>query len=123
MANNKTIIVGASGQVGSHLIKRLSENGIPAIALVRNPEKIKNLDLEVRHADLVEIEQVIESFQGISTAFLLSPENPRSNDIIGDTRQAVENYKRAVSENAVKRIVCLSCIGAHKEGGTGNMLM
>jgi uncharacterized protein YbjT (DUF2867 family) len=123
MENNKTIIVGASGQVGYHLIKRLSENGIPAIALVRNPEKIKNLNLEVRQADLFDTEQVIKSFQGISTAFLLTPENPSSNDIIGDTKRIVENYKRAVIENGVKRIVCLSCIGAHNQGDTGNILM
>lgn len=76
MENNKTIIVGASGQVGYHLIKRLSENGIPAIALVRNPEKIKNLNLEVRQADLFDTEQVIKSFQGISTAFMTSLETP-----------------------------------------------
>lgn len=81
------------------------------------------MNLEVRQADLFDTEQVIKSFQGISTAFLLTPENPSSNDIIGDTKRIVENYKRAVIENGVKRIVCLSCIGAHNQGDTGNILM
>jgi uncharacterized protein YbjT (DUF2867 family) len=123
MESDMNIIVGATGQVGAHLIKRLSEKGIPAIALVRNPEKIKNLKLKFRQADLFDTEQVIKSFEGISTAFLLTPENPGSNDIIGDTKQIIENYKKAVKANGVKRIVCLSCIGAHIEGETGNILM
>lgn len=117
------IIVGASGQIGSHLTKRLLDKGIPAIAVVRNPEKVKDENFKVRHADLFNLDQVVNAFKGGTTAFLLTPENPSSNDIIKDTKNIIENYKKAVEENKIQRIVILSCIGAHIEGKTGNILM
>lgn len=117
------IIVGASGQIGSHLTKRLLDKGIPAIAVVRNPEKVKDENFKVRHADLFNLDQVVNAFKGGTTAFLLTPENPSSNDIIRDTKNIIENYRKAIEENKIQRIVCLSCIGAHIEGKTGNILM
>lgn len=117
------IIVGASGQIGSHLTKRLLDKGIPAIAVVRNPEKVKDENFKVRQADLFNLDQVVNAFKGGTTAFLLTPENPSSNDIIRDTKNIIENYRKAVEENKIQRIVCLSCIGAHIEGKTGNILM
>jgi len=117
------IIVGASGQVGSHLTKRLLDIGIPTIAVVRNPVKVKDKKIQVRQADLFNTDQVVNAFKGGVTAFLLTPENPSSEDIIGDTKKILSNYKKAVEENKIQRIVCLSCIGAHIEGKTGNILM
>jgi uncharacterized protein YbjT (DUF2867 family) len=117
------IIVGASGQVGSHLTERLLDKGIPAIAVVRNQEKIKDESFIVRQADLFNLEQVVNAFNGGTTAFLLTPENPSSNDIIKDTKKIIENYRKAVEEKKIQRIVCLSCIGAHIEGKIGNILM
>lgn len=117
------IIVGASGQIGSHLTKRLLDKGIPAIAVVRNPKKVKDENFKVRQADLFNLDQVVNAFKGGTTAFLLTPENPSSNDIIRDTKNIIENYRKAVEENKIQRIVCLSCIGAHIEGKTGNILM
>ena len=117
------IIVGASGQIGSHMTKRLLDKGIPAIAVVRNPEKVKDENFKVRQADLFNLDQVVNAFKGGTTAFLLTPENPSSNDIIKDTKNIIENYRKAVEENKIQRIVCLSCIGAHIEGKTGNILM
>ncbi len=117
------IIVGASGQIGSHLTKRLLDKGIPAIAVVRNPEKVKDENFKVRQADLFNLDQVVNAFKGGTTAILLTPENPSSNDIIRDTKNIIENYRKAIEENKIQRIVCLSCIGAHIEGKTGNILM
>jgi len=117
------IIVGASGQIGSHLTKRLLDKGIPAITVVRNPEKVKDENFKVRQADLFNLDQVVNAFKGGTTAFLLTPENPSSNDIIRDTKNIIENYRKAIEENKIQRIVCLSCIGAHIEGKTGNILM
>ncbi len=117
------IIVGATGQVGSHLINRLIEKNIPSIAVIRNPKKIKNSKIQFRQADLFNSDHVIKAFNGGTSAFLITPENPASNDIIGDTEKIVDNYKKSIEENGIKRIVCLSCIGAHIEGNTGNVIM
>lgn len=123
MKNNVNIIVGASGQVGSYIIDRLLANEIPTIAVVRDPNKLKNSNLPFRQADLFNTDQVVKAFYGATTAFLLTPENPSSNDIIDDTKRIIENYRKAIEANKIKRIICLSSIGAHIEGKSGNLIM
>ena len=117
------IIVGATGQVGSHLISEIRRNGYPVRAVVRNPGKLSDKTIETKTADLFNREQITEAFKGGTTVFLLTPENPGSNDIIGDTKRIVENYNKAIQSAGIKKIVGLSCIGAHIDGNTGNILM
>jgi uncharacterized protein YbjT (DUF2867 family) len=64
-----------------------------------------------------------KAFIGGTTVFVLTPENPVSTDIIEDTKRIVENYRMAIQASGIKRIVGLSCVGAHIEGNTGNILM
>lgn len=117
------IIVGATGQVGSHLISELKNYGLPVRAVVRNPHKFFDRQIETRTADAFEVEQLTEVFSGGTTVFLLTPENPASNDIIGDTKRIVENYRKAIQATGIHKIVALSCMGAHVDDRTGNILM
>ncbi|NDW10177.1 NmrA family NAD(P)-binding protein [Dysgonomonas sp. 520] len=117
------IIVGATGQVGSNLIGELKNSGFPVRAVVRNPDKLSDKTIEARTADLFHLEQLTEAFKGGTTVFVLTPENPTSNDIIEDTKQIVENYKRAIQVTGIKKVVALSCVGAHIDSNTGNILM
>ena len=117
------IIVGATGQVGSNLIKEIKENGFPVRAVVRNPEKLFDKTIETRTADLLDLKQLTEAFKGGTTVFVLTPENPTSTDIIEDTKRIVENYKKAIQATGIKKVVALSCVGAHIDSNTGNVLM
>ncbi|MGV8093145.1 MAG: NAD(P)H-binding protein [Mangrovibacterium sp.] len=117
------IIVGATGQVGSNLISEIKRNGFPVRAVVRNPDKVTDKTIETRIADLFNVDQLTEAFKGGITVFVLTPENPASNDIIGDTKRIVENYRKAIQSTGIKRIVGLSCVGAHIDDNTGNILM
>lgn len=117
------IIVGASGQVGSMVIKEIINNGLNARAVVRNPEKISLKDIEIKKADLFNKEQLTRAFEGGTTAFLLTPENPFSDDVLGDTERIVENYISAIRATGICRVIGLSCVGAHIDSNTGNILM
>ncbi len=117
------IIVGATGQVGSNLINELKNKGFPVRAVVRNPDKLSDKTIETRTADLFNLEQLTEAFNGGTAVFVLTPENPTSNDIIEDTRQIVENYKKAIQATGIKKVVALSCVGSHIDSNTGNVLM
>lgn len=117
------IILGASGQVGSTLIREIVSKGFSARAVVRNPERLFDKHIDTKMADLFNLEQLTEAFKGGTTVFLLTPENPGSEDIIRDTKQLVENCKKAIQTTGIKKIVGLSCIGAHIDGSTGNILM
>lgn len=117
------IIVGATGQIGSHLINELKANGFPVRAIVRNSEKLSDKTIEARKVDLLNVKEVERAFKGGTTAFVLTPENPTSTDIIKDTKRIVENYKRAIQATGIKRVVALSCIGSQINNNTGNILM
>lgn len=117
------IILGASGQVGSSIVNELKNNNLPVRAIVRNQNTDFCNEVEVETADFFDREQLVKALEGGSTVFLLTPEDPASNDIIGETKQIINNYKQAIQATGIKRIVGLSCIGAHVEANTGNVLM
>lgn len=117
------MIVGATGQVGSILLREIRGSGFPVTAVVRNPGKIMDKSTEFRVADLLNAEQLIEAFRGGTTAFVITPEYPTSRDIMEDTWRIVSNYKRAIQAAGIKKVVALSCIGAHIGSNTGNVLM
>ncbi|PTX15072.1 uncharacterized protein YbjT (DUF2867 family) [Pontibacter mucosus] len=117
------IIVGATGQVGSYLISELKSSGYPVRAVVREPTELKAKTIEAKAANLFDAEQLTKAFKGGTTVFVLTPESPASSDIIGETKQIVANYRKAIQEARIRRVVGLSCIGAHVEGSTGNILM
>lgn len=117
------IIVGATGQVGSHVIQRLKQDGYATRAIVRTTDKATDKSNDYRVADLFDAEQLTEAFRGGTAAFLITPENPAAKDIIEDTRHIVHNYKIAIRAAGIRKVVALSCIGAHLEADTGNILM
>lgn len=117
------IIVGATGQVGSNLLREIKRSGFPVTGLVRNPAKIRDKSIEIRVADLLNAQQVMEAFRGGTTAFVITPENPASKDILEETRRIAHNYASAIQAAGIKKVVALSCIGAHIGSNTGNVLM
>jgi len=117
------IIVGSTGQIGSNLINELKNNRFPVRAVVRNPDKLSDKTIEARTADLFNKEHLTEAFKGGTTVFVLTPENPTSTDIIEDTKRIVEHYKKAIQATGIKKVVALSCVGAHIDSNTGNVLM
>ncbi|UOB17962.1 NmrA family NAD(P)-binding protein [Abyssalbus ytuae] len=117
------IILGASGQVGSNIVNALANKNLPVRAIVRNPTSAFGKNIEVKIANFFNQKELIEAFKGGTTVFLLTPENPLSTDIIGETSIIISNYKKAIQANEIKRIVGLSCVGAHVNNNTGNILM
>jgi len=117
------IIVGATGRIGSLVVKAMQHQNLPVRAVVRDPSKLTLTSVEVGKADLMQTDEVVEAFKGGTTALLITPENPASQDIMGDTRRVVENYRQAIIATGIRRMVALSCIGAHLDDNTGNILM
>lgn len=116
------IITGASGQIGSMLIDHLKNDVQPVRAIVRNPHKALK-DVETKVADFFDRQALKRAFQGGHTVFLLTPENPGSADPIGETATIIQNYKEAILDAGIKKIVGLSSHGAQHSSGTGNLEM
>lgn len=119
------IILGATGQIGSMLVDNLIKRGQSVRAVVRNGSKAEGLrskGIEVSIADYFDVEALKKAFQGGSSAFLLTPENPESQDFIGETKTILNNYREAILASGITKIIGLSSNGAQHESGTGNLM-
>jgi len=117
------IVTGASGRVGSALVGELHRRGMPVIAVIRDKDKAGMFGdgVQVRIADIFNANVLAQAFNGGSAAFLVTPENMYSEDVIGDAEKVIENYRKAVIASGIKRIVGLSSMGAHLGEGSGNL--
>lgn len=122
---NMNIILGATGQVGSMLVDNLLDKGQPVRAVVRDGLKaqgLKNKGVEVKIADYLDVEALKKAFQGGSSVFLLTPENPESENFINEIQRIMSNYREAVLSSGISKIVGLSSMGAQHKSGTGNLM-
>lgn len=120
------IILGASGQVGSAIADHLIKNNEPVRAVIRNPEKVADLEsreLEVCIADYFDSEALKNAVKDGELIFVLTPEDAQSEDVIGDTQALLNNYRKAIKSSKINKLIGLSSIGAQHESRTGNLLM
>ncbi|MGV8139227.1 MAG: NmrA family NAD(P)-binding protein [Mangrovibacterium sp.] len=123
------IILGASGQVGLAITDFLTEKKVPVKAVIRDAEKAKKLKVkgaEVVLADYFDLDALKEAVKGGKLIFVITPETGQSDDVLGDTKRILENYRKAIENSEIKAIVGLSSGGAHYEKyerDTGNLLM
>lgn len=118
------IVLGASGRVGSALVKSLVEKGQAVKAVVRNQQKADDfirMGVDVCVADFLDTNALKTAFKDGETAFLLTPENPAVQDVIYETRRILQSYKEALAVSGIRRIVGLSSGGAQHPSGTGNL--
>src|SRR5690606_32199839 len=102
------------------VIQQLKQQGYPVRAVVRNKDKLADPSMDWRRADLMHEAELVSAFEGGTSAFVLTPENPASKDILG---RIVSNYVKAIRATGIQKVVALSCVGAQFDGKTGNVLM
>ncbi|MDV4152289.1 NmrA family NAD(P)-binding protein [Clostridium sp. AL.422] len=119
------IILGSTGQIGSMLVQNLLEKGEKVRAVVRDEvkaENLKKIGAEVVTADYFDVDALKKAFNGGKTVFLLTPENPESNNFLIDTKKIIDNYRDAILSSSITKIVGLSSMGAHNKDNTGNLM-
>lgn len=119
------LILGATGRVGSMLVANLLKKGQPVRAVIRNSAKAPDLiskGAEVFVADYFDGTTLKSAFQGGSSVFLLTPENPECVDFINESRTIINNYREAIISAKIGKIFGLSSMGAQHQSGTGNLV-
>lgn len=111
------ILIGASGFVGSALLKEALDRGYTVKAVVRNPDKvhIKNKNLQLVKADVTDVKQLAEVVKGADA--VISAYNPgwANPNIYDDTLKGYRSIIDAVKQAGVTRLQVV--------GGAGSLLV
>lgn len=113
MANQKILLTGATGNIGSELSRRLTKhNNVTLRVFVRDTAKVADLisaGAESVEGTLEEPEALRTALEGIDTVVLITPFSPSAVD---QTHSIITKVKKAF----VRRIVPLSVIKASPNG-------
>jgi uncharacterized protein YbjT (DUF2867 family) len=115
MQNAMELVTGATGYVGTRLLRRLAGEGRPVRALARRPERVEELDgVEAVPGDLVSGAGLARALDGCTTAYYLvhSMEAAAGNGepFAERDRTAAERFASAATDAGVERIVYLGGI-------------
>ena len=105
---DKILVTGATGNVGSEVLRRLAALGQPVRALIRNRSKaaaIEGPGVEIVEGDLEKPETLGAAVAGARKIVLISAPDPRQADL-----QA--NLIDAAGRADIRHIVKVSAIGA-----------
>lgn len=112
--NPLILLTGATGYVGSRVLKQLEQAGHPIRCLARRPEglrKIIGASTEVVEGDVLDQNSIKDALSGIGTAYYLVHLMGASSDFEVQDRLAAENFAAAAREANVERIVYLGGLG------------
>ncbi|HYN06344.1 MAG TPA: NmrA family NAD(P)-binding protein [Vicinamibacterales bacterium] len=117
MAESPILVVGATGQLGGVIARKLIASGVPIRALARNRQKLEPLaqaGAEVAAVDMLDLARLTEACRGVgqiiasANNFLGSgPTSPRRVDLTG-----YQNLCAAARNTGVRRLVYVSFRGA-----------
>jgi dihydroflavonol-4-reductase len=109
----KTLVIGASGHLGAHLIRQLNAAGHDVRALVRPSSDVRALNgvnAEIVHGDVQDIESLGSAMEGREEVYHLAAPTGRSSDayrvIVLGTRNVLETCR----DSSVRRLVYTSSI-------------
>lgn len=110
----QVLVTGATGFVGSHLVRRLNARGIRPRVLVRptsNRYNLQDLDAEVIEGDLLDYASVVQALDGCTRLYhaagFVSPRPSHRQRLFDSNVRATENAMDAAAEVGVERIVYL----------------
>lgn len=110
----KIALIGASGFVGSAILKESLERGHNVTAIVRHPEKItlEDAKLEVKQGDVMSVETVEKLVKGADV--VISAYNPgwTNPDIAADTTGTYKSIVEGVKKAGVQRLLIVGGAGS-----------
>ena len=109
----KIILIGASGYVGSAIMKEALNRGMQVTAIVRHPEKItiKDANLTLKKGDVTDIDKIARLSKGADV--IVSAYNPGWNnpDIYEETLSVYPKILEAVKKSGVPRFLMVGGAG------------
>lgn len=122
---DRVLLLGATGFVGSRLVPELLRRGVRLRLLVRDPARVKNPsareDVEIVRGDLLSGKGIAEALNGIHTAYYLVHSMGgrsifRNEEYAARDKTAAENFMAAADAAGLKRVIYLGALGEETEG-------
>nr|WP_259656172.1 SDR family oxidoreductase [Klebsiella grimontii] len=107
------MVLGASGYIGQHLVKRLSEQGFTVLAAARHIDRLKKQHLpgvECYSLDLNQPEALPDLLAQADTVYYLVHGMGEGGDFIRHERQVALNVRDALRETPVNEVIFLSSL-------------
>jgi uncharacterized protein YbjT (DUF2867 family) len=105
------LLTGATGFIGGHVLRELSEKNLQIRCLSRKPVRSENPDISYVTGDVLDYESLIGVTEGVDTVYyfihMMGKQKEQEKFDVLD-RIAVTNMVRACKVNGVKRIIHLT---------------
>src|SRR5690606_24936930 len=108
----KIAIIGATGFVGSNLVKEASDRGLEVTVIARNTDKITDEKVNKISVDVNNVSKLSEALKGqdaIISAFNAGWTNP---NIYEDFLAGSKSIQKAVKDSGVKRMIVVGGAGS-----------
>lgn len=118
------IILGASGHVGSAVVKALAANGEPVVAIVhsdKGAELFHQSNVEATKVDVADAHALRAAFKMGRRAFLLNPPAPPTADTNAQELRTARDIAEAVKGSDLEKVVVASTYGAQAGDGIGDL--
>ena len=126
----KIIVTGSLGNISKPLTSDLVEKGHSVTVISSNPERQKSIEASGTKAAIGTIEDanfLATTFTGADAVYCMISRNgslsDHNFDLMVYSSRVANNYKQAIQQSAIKRMVYLSSIGAHTDKGNGALAL
>jgi len=120
----KITVTGSLGNISEPLTQSLVKAGHEVTVISSNPEKaaeIEALGAKAAIGLLSDADFVTGAFTGADVVYTMVPPNFAAENYRKYVGDSAKVYAEAIRRSGVKRVVNLSSIGAHIDGGTGQI--
>jgi len=121
----KIILTGSLGNIGKLLASDLVSKGHNVTVISNNADKqtdIEKIGAKAAIGTIDDVDFLTSTFTGADAVYLMIPPNLQELNSLAYWKRISENYRLAIQQSQVKRIVVLSSWGAHLDKGTGTIL-
>ena len=113
----RILVLGASGYIGQHLVKALSQQGHQVLAAARRIERLGKQQLpgvSCHKVDLNEPDTLTPLLADVDTVYYLVHGMGEGGDFIAHERQVAQNVRNALRHTPVNQLIFLSSLQAPK---------
>jgi uncharacterized protein YbjT (DUF2867 family) len=122
------VLTGSISNVGKPLTQALVKKGHSVTVITSNPERRSNIEALGATAavgSMFDVNFLSATFEGADIVYLMETMDAvggnfdQDADFIGSIDEIGKNYRQAVQQTGIKRVIHLSSIGAHMQTGNG----